>query len=288
MGTKAIVEHEHQEARLITWPMVDTEKGFVKDLDSYLSHRGTLELRKKELLHMRWTERVWMPIQKNIRDHHLLCQGKEAEKMRSAVLHYLEHCNTKGFVSLESYDPNEYDPFLHLISGPRYFKVSTPSLKDPLLLQSRDRTREMRTVLHCQTGNRGFAKMQQKEMVLDPSVLAQEISDARDELHYKIAVCGASPYICAILSRCMSPFTLIKDGQISTCSHYTSKNKNLSKPQPIQEASYYPGHSMLHPTSNTIIFRGPSSEAGGTLLYLFGLLLLGVQAAKLVEPYCIC
>ncbi|XP_035278392.1 protein FAM228A isoform X1 [Anguilla anguilla] len=150
---QAIVEHENQEARLITWPMVDTEKGFVKDLDSYLSHRGTLELRKKELLHMRWTERVWMPIQKNIRDHHLLCQGKEAEKMRSAVLHYLEHCNTKGFVSLESYDPNEYDPFLHLISGPRYFKVSTPSLKDPLLLQSRDRTREMRTVLHCQTGH---------------------------------------------------------------------------------------------------------------------------------------
>uniref|UniRef100_A0A0E9USH6 Uncharacterized protein n=1 Tax=Anguilla anguilla TaxID=7936 RepID=A0A0E9USH6_ANGAN len=29
------------------------------------------------------------------------------------------------------------------------------------------------------------------------------------------------------------------------------------------------------------IFRGPSSEAGGTLLYMLGLLLLGVQAAKL-------
>ncbi|KAJ8356477.1 hypothetical protein SKAU_G00192710 [Synaphobranchus kaupii] len=71
--------------------MLDTEKGFVKDLDSYLSHRGTLELRKKELLHMRWTERVWMPIQKNIRDH----QCVDEEKMRSAILHYLEHCNTK-------------------------------------------------------------------------------------------------------------------------------------------------------------------------------------------------
>uniref|UniRef100_A0A0E9UWG5 Uncharacterized protein n=1 Tax=Anguilla anguilla TaxID=7936 RepID=A0A0E9UWG5_ANGAN len=30
-----------------------------------------------------------------------------------------------------------------------------------------------------------------------------------------------------------------------------------------------------------IYFRGPSSEAGGTLLYMLGLLLLGVQAAKL-------
>ncbi|KAJ8274589.1 hypothetical protein COCON_G00092140 [Conger conger] len=92
---QAILENENQEARLITQRMLDTEKGFVKDLDSYLSHRGTLELRKKELLHVRWTEHVWMPIQKNIRDHLLLRQGNKAEKMRSTILHYLEHCNTK-------------------------------------------------------------------------------------------------------------------------------------------------------------------------------------------------
>ncbi|KAJ8410262.1 hypothetical protein AAFF_G00202430 [Aldrovandia affinis] len=161
---QAKLEIENLETRLITQPLLDTENGFVKDLDSYLSHRGTLELRKKELLHKRWTERVWTPIQRNIRDHISHGHGDEAERMRSAILHYIEHCNMKGFVSLESYDPDEYDPFLHLIHGPRHFKVSTPALKDPLLLQSRERAREMRAVLRCQTGH-VYTRQQMEELL---------------------------------------------------------------------------------------------------------------------------
>ncbi|XP_036406211.1 protein FAM228A [Megalops cyprinoides] len=153
LKSAANLETENREARLITQPLLDTENGFVKDLDSYLSHRGTLELRKRELLHKRWTERVWAPIQKSIEEHLSLCCCEEAERMRSALLHYVEYCNAKGFVSLEDYDPNEYDPFLHHINRPHYFKVSTPALKDPLLHQSRERNKEIRTVLRCQTGH---------------------------------------------------------------------------------------------------------------------------------------
>ncbi|KAG9344791.1 hypothetical protein JZ751_010478 [Albula glossodonta] len=149
---QANLETENQEAKLITQPLLDTENGFVKDLESYLSHRGTLELRRKELLHKRWTERVWIPIQRSVREQLSPGRDGEPEKLRSAILHYIQYCNSKKFVSLESYDPNEYDPFLHVINRPNYFKVSSPALKDPLLLQSRSREREIRAVLRCQTG----------------------------------------------------------------------------------------------------------------------------------------
>ncbi|XP_062406304.1 protein FAM228A [Sardina pilchardus] len=58
----------------------------------------------------------------------------------------------QGYVFLDTYDPQEYDPFLLDSIHAYTSKVTTPVLKDPLFIQSRDRMKEKRVVLRCQTG----------------------------------------------------------------------------------------------------------------------------------------
>ncbi|XP_057208017.1 protein FAM228A isoform X3 [Triplophysa rosa] len=58
----------------------------------------------------------------------------------------------KGFVFLETYDPSEYNPFLHHFNRPQHHKVLTPPLQDPLSLQSRGMIKEKMAILCCQTG----------------------------------------------------------------------------------------------------------------------------------------
>ncbi|XP_072551263.1 protein FAM228A isoform X2 [Salminus brasiliensis] len=137
------------------------------DLELYLDHRDTLALRKRELLHKCWTECVWRPIQRSVKQRftHTCCEG--AEPMNAMLAHYINYCNTKGFVSLENYDPKEYEPFLLHISRPHSYQVSTPSLKDPLSLQSRARMREKRAILRCQSGS--LSDCQRKEEDRDKS-----------------------------------------------------------------------------------------------------------------------
>ncbi|KAM9550984.1 protein FAM228A isoform 1-T2 [Salvelinus alpinus] len=91
------LESENQEARAITQPLLDTENGFVKDLERFLCRQERAELRKRELLHKRWTERVWTPIQKrSVEDQVSHCCYDEAERIRSMFLHYIHYCNSKG------------------------------------------------------------------------------------------------------------------------------------------------------------------------------------------------
>ncbi|KAI4904599.1 hypothetical protein NFI96_025712, partial [Prochilodus magdalenae] len=144
---------EQQEATAITQPLLDTENAFIKDLELFLDQRDTVALRKRELLHKRWTECVWRPVQRSIKQRFTQRCSEGAEPMRMMLEHYINYCNAKGFVSLDSYDPQEYEPFLLHISRPRSFQVITPPLKDPLSLQSRARKREKRAILCCQTGN---------------------------------------------------------------------------------------------------------------------------------------
>ncbi|XP_067097407.1 protein FAM228A isoform X2 [Osmerus mordax] len=150
---QAKLESENQETGKIIQPLLDTEKGFIKDLERFLSHQDVLALRKKELLHRHWTERVWTPIQRNVEDRATNCWSEEADRIRSMFMHYINYCNNKGFVSLEDYDPLEYNPLLQNINKPQFFKVTTRALKDPLFFQSRERVEEKRAVLRCQTGH---------------------------------------------------------------------------------------------------------------------------------------
>ncbi|XP_063078600.1 protein FAM228A isoform X2 [Engraulis encrasicolus] len=144
---------EQRDLRAITQPILDTENSLVKEVDQVLWHGQTLGQRRRELLHKRWSEAVWTPIQRSVEQHVTEAAPREPQRLRSLLLHYIQHCNAKGYVFLDTYDPLEYNPFL-FDSGTAYTsKVTTPCLKDPLLLQSRNRMKEKSAVLHCQTGH---------------------------------------------------------------------------------------------------------------------------------------
>ncbi|KAM9550986.1 protein FAM228A isoform 2-T3 [Salvelinus alpinus] len=69
----------------------------LQDLERFLCRQERAELRKRELLHKRWTERVWTPIQKrSVEDQVSHCCYDEAERIRSMFLHYIHYCNSKG------------------------------------------------------------------------------------------------------------------------------------------------------------------------------------------------
>ncbi|KAL4630451.1 hypothetical protein GN956_G16195 [Arapaima gigas] len=126
------IEIEADEAKLIIQPLLDTEKTFIKDLDDFLTHWEALELRRKELLHRRWMQNVWNPIQKRI-EQHVLCRLSEGpHKMRVMLERYLKYCNVKGFVFLDNYDPVEYNPFEQHINRQCYSQVQDLFFKGSL------------------------------------------------------------------------------------------------------------------------------------------------------------
>ncbi|TRY57129.1 hypothetical protein DNTS_024003 [Danionella cerebrum] len=102
---------EHQEVESLIQPLLETERGFIKKLDRFLTCRDELELRKRELLHQRWTKSVWLPVQRSIQKHLTQWGDYETHKLRSLNAHYIHYINTKGFVFLDSYAPLEYNPF---------------------------------------------------------------------------------------------------------------------------------------------------------------------------------
>ncbi|XP_028996100.1 protein FAM228A isoform X2 [Betta splendens] len=104
------MEAENQQAKKTIPPLLDT--GFMKELELFLSQWDVAQLRRKELLHKRWTERVWLPLQRRVEEHVSSCGPVEAERRQSLYSQYIGHCNSKGFVFLDTYDPAEYNPFL--------------------------------------------------------------------------------------------------------------------------------------------------------------------------------
>ncbi|XP_037394057.1 protein FAM228A isoform X2 [Pygocentrus nattereri] len=91
----------------------------------------------------------------------LLSEQQEADAITQPLLD-TENGFIKGFVSLETYDPQEYEPFLLHLSRPHSFQVSTLPLKDPLSLQARARMNEKRTILRCQTGQANECQRQEE------------------------------------------------------------------------------------------------------------------------------
>ncbi|XDV42095.1 hypothetical protein PO909_010838 [Leuciscus waleckii] len=169
---------EQQEVNAITQPLLETEAGFIKNLDHYLAHRDALDLRKSKLLYKRWTQSVWLPIQRSIEQHFTHHGYNETQKIRSMHAHYINYCNAKGFVFLESYDPLEYNPFLHHFNSPHYHKISTPTLEDPLSLQSRARIKEKAAVLRCQTGH-VYRRQQVEEILQSPPASQQSLKQSQ-------------------------------------------------------------------------------------------------------------
>ncbi|KAL0967132.1 hypothetical protein UPYG_G00248180 [Umbra pygmaea] len=168
---QAKLNTENQELSCITQHLLDNENGFVKDVEQFLCQQERAVLRKREILYKRWTERVWLPVKSSVENQVSHYCYKQVEKIRNLFLRYINHCNDKGFVFLEDYDPKEYNPFLLKIHRSHFFTVSTPVLRDPLSLQSRERIKEKRMVLRCQTAGHNYSRRQVEHLLhhnLDP------------------------------------------------------------------------------------------------------------------------
>jgi len=91
-------------------------------LEFFLRQREEAELRRRELLHKHWTEHVWFPLDKRVKEHVSRCGPVEPERRQNLYSHYLRHCDSKvrlpsGFLAWE------YNPFLLNVKKPHYLKV---------------------------------------------------------------------------------------------------------------------------------------------------------------------
>lgn len=145
---------ETKEARELYNPLLEVENTFVRDMENVVSSKEVLDLRKKEMLHKKWNDRVYEPLREKIID---VMDGEDWPELdrRKRELHkqYLEFVNEKGHVFLDTMDPSEY--YAQALNGhrPAPIKIATKAFRDPLLSQGRERSAEERTILRCLTGN---------------------------------------------------------------------------------------------------------------------------------------
>ncbi|XP_061845573.1 protein FAM228B [Colius striatus] len=132
--------------------ILDRENYFVREVDRYLKHNDFLNLRKKEILYKKWLEGVSEPLLQKIEDK-MESQSSEEIRKRKEQQHslYLNYCKKKGYVALEDYDPTEYDP-LFMTARTDCWKVSIPTLWDPLLEVIQRKHIETGIVKQCETG----------------------------------------------------------------------------------------------------------------------------------------
>ncbi|XP_034755518.1 protein FAM228A isoform X3 [Etheostoma cragini] len=147
---KAKMEDDNQQVKATIQAILDTENGFMKELERFLSQRDITELRRRELLHKRWTERVWFPLQRRVEKHVSSCSPAAVKRRLSLYSQYLHQCNTK---------------------------LSTAGLKDPLYLQLHGRPKEKRTAHSCEEGcQRQVEKRPQSESVTSQANMLLHVS----------------------------------------------------------------------------------------------------------------
>ncbi|XP_044232801.1 protein FAM228A isoform X1 [Thunnus albacares] len=194
---QAKMEAENQQKRDIIQPLVDTENGFVKELESFLSQRDVAELRRRELLHKRWTERVWMPLQRRVEQRVSSCTPEETKRRQTLYSHYLHHCNSKGFVFLDTGDLREYNPFLLNVKNKHHFKLNTVELKDSLYLQLHERLKEKRTASSCEAGYKYTSsqveKLPQSDRPLTESVTPPANTLSQASSYYLVSASRQTP-----------------------------------------------------------------------------------------------
>ncbi|KAJ7412153.1 protein FAM228B [Willisornis vidua] len=92
--------------------ILDRENCFVRELDRYLRHNDFLNLRKKEIMYKEWLKNVSEPLLQKIEDKMRSQSIEEIQKRKQEQLsQYLNYCRKKGYVTLDYFDPAEYDPF---------------------------------------------------------------------------------------------------------------------------------------------------------------------------------
>ncbi|CAL1532798.1 unnamed protein product [Lymnaea stagnalis] len=153
---KELQERTDQEtlsAKKLYSSLLETEQTFVKKLDDLLTHKELVDLRRKELLYLKWSEQVFEPIRKKIVE---AVDGSDwlhlDRRKREMHRQFLEHVNKRGYVFLEDDDREQYYGQALNDHRPAPIKITTEVLKDPLLTLSRKRAEEERTILQCSTG----------------------------------------------------------------------------------------------------------------------------------------
>ncbi|NXL35395.1 F228B protein, partial [Glaucidium brasilianum] len=152
--------------------ILDRENYFVREVDRYLRHNDFLNLRKKEILYKKWLEDVSEPLLQKIEDKINRQSSEEIRKRKEQQLSlYLSYCKKKGCVALEAYDPSEYDPFF-LKTSTDCWKVSIPTLQDPLLKDIQRKLIETGIIKQCETGSpcstRELKELRKAELPLLP------------------------------------------------------------------------------------------------------------------------
>ncbi|KAM4529302.1 protein FAM228A [Fundulus diaphanus] len=92
---QAKMETENQQVQELLRPLLVRENGFMKELESFLTQRDVTELRRRELRHKRWTERVWFPLQRRVEERVSSCNLMEAKRRQNVYGHLLRSCDLK-------------------------------------------------------------------------------------------------------------------------------------------------------------------------------------------------
>ncbi|KAM4694549.1 protein FAM228B-like [Discoglossus pictus] len=156
-NVQLLTDEDSQELNITTHSVLDTENLYNQTLDEYLKQTDSLELRRKEMQHRKWTELVQVPLQKTIENYVNVQSSEDIERRRRAVLaQYLKYCNKRGASFMYDFDPSEYNPYILQLG--KHLQVPTPPFPDPLLRQIQNKLEEERITLMCDTGRLYSAK----------------------------------------------------------------------------------------------------------------------------------
>ncbi|XP_055005424.1 protein FAM228A isoform X2 [Boleophthalmus pectinirostris] len=148
---QAKMDTENHQMKETMELLLNTEMGFVK-LEDVLNQHDIAEQRRRELLHKDWTEHIWMPLQKHLNQHVSSCGAMDIKRRQGLYSQYLQHCNRKGYVFLDTYNPDEYDPFLHHLKKSHYSKLA----------EMKDRPREAWTSTSLETDTKNSSRQDDK------------------------------------------------------------------------------------------------------------------------------
>ncbi|PIK41577.1 hypothetical protein BSL78_21560 [Apostichopus japonicus] len=143
---------ESKATKKMYMSVLDTENTFVRDVDNSLLQKAFLDLRKKEMLHKKWSERIAEPVEAKIYEEMKKNYPQVDNQKRKLYQEYLQHGNRKGFVFLDTFDRSEYNPLQLVTPRPAPIKIRVRTKSDPLLMQQRVRDDEDQTIIGCDTG----------------------------------------------------------------------------------------------------------------------------------------
>ncbi|KAM4795834.1 protein FAM228B-like [Rhinophrynus dorsalis] len=151
------IEKESKEMNTAIERLLERDKDLNQSLDKHLEEHDNRELWRREMRHKCWTQEVYLPVKKSV----LPCiSGQELnKKARLRQDEFLAHCNKKGHMLMQ-----EYNPLVHRQSK----QVSTGPLRDPLNQRAHKRFEEEQVIQLCETGKMYSRKEIQNQQKLPP------------------------------------------------------------------------------------------------------------------------